>query len=200
MIDNFNLIKPFITFENEHEFYSIVILERKKDKKEIGNMRQSVRMIKSYCIESIESLERKEDEIKKLCDMFGARAYINLSVKNHEKVAYEILLKLGVSLKSKQFNQKNIFESASGNSHSDRPVWVVDIDGKGDLNTIKDFINKTQPVGDKILLTLPTKNGFHLITKRFDAKVFNDYFHNSVIEGFSVEIKKNNPTLLYLNF
>jgi hypothetical protein len=199
MIDNFNLIKPFLTFENEHEFYSIVILERKKDKKEIGNMRQSVRMIKSYCIESVESLERKEGEIKSLCDMFGARAYINLSVKNHENVAHEILIKLSVALKSKQFNQKNIFESAAGKSHSDRPVWVVDIDGKADLDMIKDLINKTRPIGDKILLTLPTKNGFHFITKRFDIKLFNNYFHNLTSEGFSVEIKKNNPTLLYLN-
>lgn len=199
MIDNFSIIKPFLTFENEHEFYEIMILERKKDKKEVGNEHQSVRLIKNYCIENIQYFERKENEIKTLCDMFGARAYINLSVKNHEKVAYEILLKLSVALKSRQFNQKNIFESAAGSSHSDRPVWVIDIDGNANLDMIKDFINKTQPIGEKILLTLPTKNGFHFITKRFDAKVFNDYFHNLTNEDFSVEIKKNNPTLLYLN-
>lgn len=32
-----------------------------------------------------------------------------------------------------------------------------------------------KPKGDKIILRIPTKSGFHLITKKFDVMTFNKY-------------------------
>ena len=57
---------------------------------------------------------------------------------------------------------------------------------------IKFAINKfCRPEGDKVESVIPTKNGYHLITDRFDVMEFAKHFPKT-------EIQKKNPTLLYL--
>ena len=56
MIDNLNLIKELLNFDNEGDFYMLYILKRKKDQTTDKSNHQSVRTIKTYCIESIDSL------------------------------------------------------------------------------------------------------------------------------------------------
>ena len=48
-----------------------------------------------------------------------------------------------------------------------------------------------KPEGKKIEAVIPTKNGWHLITGKFDVKTFNEKFPD-------IDIQKKNPTLLYL--
>jgi hypothetical protein len=45
-------------------------------------------------------------------------------------------------------------------------------------------------VGPKVETIIPTKNGHHLITKRFDTQSFKEKYPD-------VDIQKKNPTLLY---
>jgi hypothetical protein len=52
-------------------------------------------------------------------------------------------------------------------------------------------INIARPEGDKIYSTIPTKNGYHLITGRFDVLMFKNVYPD-------IDIQKKNPTLLYL--
>ena len=82
MIDNFNLIKSPLTFPNDDIYYHLQILRRGKDHPELP---AANRCIKSYFICSLESLDYVEDEVKKLCEFFGARAYINLAPKSIKK-------------------------------------------------------------------------------------------------------------------
>jgi hypothetical protein len=90
MINNLELIKPLLNFESKGDFYSLMILKRKKDQPEgERDNHQSVRTIKSYCIESIEYLEKRYDEIKTLCEIFKARAYIHVQKQNHKDVSLE---------------------------------------------------------------------------------------------------------------
>lgn len=56
---------------------------------------------------------------------------------------------------------------------------------------IIEFVNSTRPEGEKIEAIIPTKNGYHLITKRFDVMEFNKKYPN-------LDIQKKNPTLLFL--
>ena len=81
-VDNFDLIKKHIhTSEDGNEFYMLQIMRRTKDQKGYdGKRKQSV--VKSYFISSPEYLEAKRDEIIGLCEMFNARAYINLNKKS----------------------------------------------------------------------------------------------------------------------
>jgi hypothetical protein len=44
--------------------------------------------------------------------------------------------------------------------------------------------------GPKVEAIIPTKNGHHLITKRFDVQAFKEKYPD-------VDIQKKNPTLLF---
>ena len=80
IVDNFKLIRDYLTFNNQDEFYFLQILIRGKD----GHTEQGVngnnknRVIKIYTIRSKEELDKVEPDIKKLCSVFNARAYIQL--------------------------------------------------------------------------------------------------------------------------
>jgi len=62
------------------------------------------------------------------------------------------------------------------------------------VKKISHLINALRPEGDKIETVIPTKNGYHLITKRFDIQEFNKYMS---LQGDVPDIQKKNPTLLY---
>lgn len=193
MINNINLIKPLLNFEQEGDFYMLYILKRKKDQPEDEkDNHQSVRTIKTYCIESIEYLDKRYDEIKMLCEVFKARAYIHVQKQNHKDVALEMMIQLANRIKIGQHHQQHLFDSVVGQIKTYEKRWIVDVDSIDVLYFmgLKDIINKCKPEGNKIITTIPTKNGYHLITERFDVLEFSKYFPN-------IDIQKKNPTLLY---
>jgi hypothetical protein len=88
---------------------------------------------------------------------------------------------------------KNCYSRACGVTHNDKSKkWIIDIDDKNmDLNPLKLYINSLRPEGDKILATIPSKNGYHLISSPFDLSLFKDEYPE-------IDIHKNNPTNLYI--
>jgi hypothetical protein len=195
MIDNIELIKPLLNFENEGDFYMLYVFKRKKDQPEgERDNHQSVRTIKTYCVESIEYLEKRYDEIKQLCEMFKARAYIHVQKQNHKDVSLEMMIGLAEKIKNGQHNQKHLFDSVVGQIKTHEKRWIVDVDSKyeTELNAVKFAINKfCNPEGDKVHSIIPTKNGYHLITERFDVMEFKKHFPE-------LDLQKKNPTLLFL--
>ena len=188
----------------------LYVLKRKKDQPEgERDNHQSVRTIKSYCVESIEYLENRYDEIKQLCEMFKARAYIHVQKQNHKDVSLEMMVSLAEKIRNGQNNQKNLFDSVVGQLKTYEKRWVVDVDNVKPFSplmmwhieyeckpiTIRKFDEVGVPigyeVGPKIEAAIPTKNGHHLITKRFDVMEFKKKYPD-------IDIQKKNPTLLYL--
>ena len=193
MIDNIDLIKPLLNFTDEGDFYMLYVFKRKKDQPETeSSNHQSVRTVKSYCIESMNHLDKRYDEIKQLCEVFKARAYIHVQRQNHRDVSLDMIATLAQKIKDNQHNQKNLFDSVVGSIKTYEKRWIVDIDSKDpdDIFTTKILINSLQPEGDKIEATIPTKNGYHLITKRFDSLKFEEILPD-------IDIQRKNPTLLY---
>lgn len=194
MIDNLELIKPLLNFEKQGDFYMLYIFKRKKDQPlEVQNQHQSVRTIKSYCVENIEYLDKRWDEIIQLCEIFKARAYIHVQKQNHTDVGLEMISTISQKLKNGQMTQQHVFNSVVGKLKTYEKRWVVDIDTKDtkELFEIKQWIDHCRPHGDdKIITTIPTRSGYHLITKRFDVMEFKKNYPD-------VEIQKKNPTLLY---
>lgn len=192
MIDNLHLIKPLLNFENEGDFYMLYIFLRKKDQTTDKANHQSVRTIKSYCIESIEGLDKRYDEIKSLCEMFKARAYIHVQRQNHKDVSLEMMVALAQKIRDGQHNQKHLFDSVVGQLKTYEKRWIVDLDTTDENEVVRmtKVINVTRPEGDKIEAIIPTKNGYHFITKRFDVLQFGNVYPQ-------VDIQKKNPTLLY---
>jgi hypothetical protein len=193
MINNLELIKPLLNFENEGDFYMLYIFKRKKDQPESErDNHQSVRTIKTYCVESVEYLENRMSEIIQLCEMFKARAYIHIQKQNHRDVAMNMITEIVNRIQSGQINQKNVFDSVVGQIKTQEKRWIIDVDDKDtkELVRITEVIRATRPEGDKLEACIPTKNGYHLITKRFDVQMFRDVYPH-------IDIQKKNPTLLY---
>jgi hypothetical protein len=194
MINNLELIKPLLNFDNEGDFYMLYIFKRKKDQPEgERDNHQSVRTIKTYCIDSVEYLEKRYDEIQQLCEMFKARAYIHIQKQNHKDVAMNMITEIVNRIQSGQINQKHVFDSVVGQIKTQEKRWIADIDTKenGIENLISNEIYQLRPVGPKVEAIIPTKSGFHLITKRFDVQEFKKQYPD-------IDIQKKNPTVLYI--
>lgn len=204
MVDNFKLIKSLLTFPNNDIYYHLQILRRGKDHPELS---AANRVIKPYFICSLESLDYVEDEIKKLCEFFGARAYINLAPKSIKKTTMLQLKYLAERAYIGDY--KKIWKSwntCAGEIKGEESRWVVDIDHNVDDSNLEpawgdiaDFIDyKCEPkidplytfVDSKIIANIPTKNGVHLITIPFNLQQFKEKYPD-------IDVHKNNPTLLY---
>lgn len=229
IINNFKQIQSLLIFDDKRDwFYHLQILLRKKDMPEAARGRNNnARCIKTYYITSVDYLIEKEDEIIKLCENFGARAYINLNAKSFEKVAFEFNKQLADRLQYKQFEHcYRLYETVVGGGYDEdaedplnpnvkddsskvnvgQKRWIIDVDEPEIDVLMTDFIDfnclplvKTTENGStvpyiksKIIASIPTKNGWHLITTPFNMQQFKNEFPD-------VDTQKNNPTVCYFN-
>lgn len=186
MINNLEQILPLLEFK-ENWVYELLILQRKKDNPHLVN-NSNVRTIKVYNIRSKEYLEKKMDEIIKLCELFNARAYIKLGPIDTSKLGYEIIKYTIEKMKNKDYDFSHILNKAQGNITSVKKRWIVDIDEIEYVDRIIAAIPK-----EAYICTIPTKNGVHVITSPFRIDEFAS--HQDIY--YKCEIKKSNPTLLY---
>ena len=212
IINNLELIKPFLKFESNDIYYHLQILKRRKDCLEHEKARNNnSRCLKTYYISSIEYLEEKFPEIQKLCKHHQARAYINLNSKSYIKTAFEMNIKVAERMKNKQFEYiYRSYESAAGMSDVNvgNIRWIVDIDEKEISPLMLSYIeyhcvpfsnwtynvdNDIDVFNSKILAKIPTKSGWHLITKPFNLQQFKQQYPD-------VDVQKNNPTLCYMEY
>lgn len=192
-IDNLQNIKSLLEFSESGDFYMLYVLKRKKDQP-VGEKdnHQSVRNIKSYSIESLEYLDKRWPEVKQLCELFKARAYIHIQKQNHSDVAHEMMVTLAKRIKLGHWKQSNLFDSTVGKIPTRETRWIVDIDTKcsDSILEIRQFLQKLRPIGEKVISEIITKNGCHLICHRFDLSNFKKEYPN-------IDVKKKNPTLIY---
>ena len=198
LVNNFNLFKEIMEFNNEDEFYFVQILIRGKD----GHTEQGVngnnknRLIKYYTIRSVDELCRKEEEIKSICHALNARAYIHPTKRSFSEVADATLrVTTDMYLSGKNVvGLKGAYSTACGKSFiSNDKKFVIDID-KEDENLV-DIVNFIEIWCDpkaeaKFLYKVPTAHGVHIITKPFNTKLFSERYPD-------IDVHKNNPTLLY---
>jgi hypothetical protein len=198
MKDNFEQIEKLLIFDSEDDFYHLQILKRKKENPEIGSNSYVVR---TYCIRSKESLMEKRTEITEMCNTHNARAYINLSPRSFEKMAFHTLKKISDIIMNKDYKEvRKAFESVCGTyGNGKHKRWVIDIDWENfaDESIIQTkiipLLAKLQREAGRekpLLECIPTKNGIHIITYPFDSSTFR-YLHPNV------DLHKNNPTILY---
>ncbi len=193
MINNIELIKPLLNFSEKGDFYMLYVFKRKKDQPEgERDNHQSVRTIKTYCIESLEHLDRRYDEIVQLCEMFKARAYIHVQKQNHFDVSLSMMAALAQKIQNGNHNQKGLFDSVVGQLKTQEKRWIIDVDDIKEASPIMmAYIdNECKPYGSKIEAVIPTKSGHHLITGKFDVIQFKKQYPE-------IDIQKKNPTLLY---
>lgn len=199
-LDNLELIKPLLE-DNSDYFYVLTVMVRNKDHGLSAPERaQKHRVVKEYYIESIEYLERKYQEIKKLCQVFNARAYINLNRKNKKSLGLEIMSQTLEKLKSDSDNYLNIMSKSVGNLKTDSEYrrWILDIDSKDEeiINQYLSILDSVNPIGkSKYVAKIPTINGVHIISKPFDLADFAKKVERENLPR--IDVQKNNSTLLY---
>lgn len=194
-IDNFKLISNILNRKQivDDNFFFLQILKRKKDNPTLD---VHVINVENFYIKNAEHLLEKEPYIKSVCDFHNARAYIRLNVRSKKKTALKTLSMIAQSIESENYDIKNAFSSACGVSHSDEnKTWVIDIDYATIPDTlynittyIYELLKETKRTD--MIITVPTKNGIHLITPPFNKQKFFDKYKNIDIHG-------DNPTLLY---
>ena len=200
-IDNIDIIKKLLNFSEVGDFYQLIILKRKKDQPQgERDNHQSVRTIKTYCIESIDHLDRRYDEIKQLCEMFKSRAYIHVQKQNHFDVSLNMMVALAQRIQDGNTNQKGLFDSVVGQIKTQEKRWIIDVDNVSidgfnhDPSQIemREYINELQKeAGREPHMTfIKTRSGFHIITQPFNMMKFKERYPE-------VDIQKKNPTLLY---
>jgi hypothetical protein len=192
-MDNLELILPLLKFESKDDFYYIQILQRKKENPQIGS---NSKVVKNYYINSEQYLLDKWEEIKKLCDVFNARAMIRLNKRSFEKVAFKAMVNIANTISNREYQfLKASYDRACGLGHNDKnKSWVLDIDEHKDFDwycNLVDFIHNIKPVGDKVIGTIPSKSGKHIIAKPFDLRQFS-------IQYPDIDVHKDNTTNLYI--
>ena len=93
---------------------------------------------------------------------------------------------------------RKLFDSVCGSSPCDKDkTWIVDIDytdGKEpwDIDVINELLFNLQAATGRLplMIKIPTKNGFHMITRPFNLQSFGKEFPY-------IDIHKDNPTILY---
>lgn len=198
-IDNFEIFRSHLDFQEKTDRYIIHILRRPKDCKTISNAwgsNECQRLLRTYYIDSIEYFDKKKDAIKELCTTNCARAYIIPQVRNN----FECLLNLGekvletIRLGNFSAKPEHLLRSAYCEyHHSRKKTWILDLD--------KDCMTEyTEPILfggvriDKRVWTVdevfelvkeqlrkigkdeneayvvPTKSGHHIITSPFNLQ------------------------------
>ena len=200
MINNFELIESLLSFDNPDLFYHVQIIRRGKDHPTLASAN---RTIKTYYVDSAEYLHKHIQEIIDLCEYFKARAYINLAPKSYKKCTLQCISDMANRAKDGDFKKiHKCWNSVVGFIKSNDPHWVIDVDGPTD-GTISEFLEyECEPVhyhmegsnkvyDSKIYDYIPTKNGYHIITKPFNLQQFKEQYPN-------IDVHKNNPTILYI--
>jgi hypothetical protein len=199
-IDNFELIKNLLEFNSPEDFYFLQILQRRKDNNNVG-VSSNYRTIKTYYIYSIEELERRSDKIKELCINNNARAYIWLNPRHTEEISWKCVRLFQDLIQNHNTEMcYRVFDRACGSTPNSKYSikWIVDLDNKNIdyKNTIISLINLCEGKNpNHILYEIPTLNGLHLITEKFNINKFYQLLAMNKLEH--IDIHKDNPTLLY---
>jgi len=195
MVNNFSQIATLLEFNSEDEFYFCQIIKRKKENPELGSNNV---VVHSYYIGSIEQLLNMELEIKMLCELHNARAYINLNRCSYERIAWQTMKNVCDRIQNREYRTvKRAYNTCCGQFTIENPKrWLIDIDIDVEVGAcmliqdIENHIDSFEPEGKKLIAVIPTKNGYHMITKPFNMQKFNERYAN-------FDVHKNNPTILY---
>lgn len=211
MVNNFEQIKNLLSWRTADDFYYIQILQRKKDHKDnmrVGAANNNARLVKAYYVKSMEQLEFIEPEIIELCELFNARAGINLNRRSFKKAQLKTMRKILDQMDNLMYDRVHkAYDTVVGKYHNEtNKRWIIDIDfednddryygvelGNGitTRSYLDVFLTTLQPEGYKIIAKIPSKSGFHLITTPFNKMEFKKEFPK-------VDIQDNNPTNLYI--
>ena len=189
MVDNIESIRKILKFDKFGEFYYISIMQRNKDGVKVASSHDNCRRIRTFYVFSLEEFDKIIPFIKEICDKINARCYIELNRKNIFQCQLECIKRLVECIEHGTTKSRTIMDSVVAGAPSRDKLWMIDADGPNNITNIIEYVKENRGV---YFITIPTVNGCHIITSRFDHRFFNESFKDC-------EIKRNAFTLLYYN-
>ena len=175
-VDNFQLIGDFLFGKqnrplNKDEFYFIQIVKRHKDGNKIDTWNKHY-MIKFYAIVSLQQFIELKPEIMSICKATNARAYAYLCRINKDNVENYIRKNVERALNGHEHGMLiNMYNYACMCGRTTNDMRRIDIDN-ATMEDTREVSECVQELGGKVLLTVPTKSGYHLITNDFNTTEF----------------------------
>lgn len=201
MINNYELIKPLLTFDDD-TYYFVQILKRRKDN---PGMDKDMIVIDEVFIYSMEEYEKRMGGIIKTCDAHNARAYFRINKRSLKKSGMMMLKRLTDLIIDENYKAiRRAYSSVSGQFHGDKDKkWIIDFDYLDPqlpndwkdtilINDIVECVTKLQDETKKepMIVKIPTKNGVHIVTRPFNLMKFRETFKE-------IDVHKDNMCILY---
>jgi hypothetical protein len=187
-VDNFQILQPFLEFSEEEDyFYFLQIVKRKKEN---PDQTKNAKALKTYYVSSLKKFNAIEEEVKLLCQLHNARAYLNLNRRSFERIAFQTLKKITDCILNKDFRGvAHAYNSVCGTFSAEiNKKWIIDVDAD-----FTETLIVGNQIGDaNIYGYIPTINGFHIITCPFNLLELEQFKINHPFD-----VHKNNPTLLF---
>ena len=173
-IDNFDKVANALNISDPDQFYFVQIIRRKKDNPNAKF--HYAEYPKSWDVHNAQELMAIKDEIKKLCTLYNARAYIRLNPRSHKLTDANAAEMIKRSLRTNcSLNTEIAHAMAAGHSFKTRrhtrdfPVSMIDIDTTNKSIQQK-VLNQLQQNGIQVLFTYETLNGgLHIVMPNRDA-------------------------------
>lgn len=218
MIDNFEQINNLLEFPSEDTFYHLQIIRRGKDHPDALSAR-TIKVYYIDNPEKLSKIKQEVINLCEHFGARAYINLAPKSYRKCTMQCISDMAKRAMDGEFNKIYK--CWNKVVGYVKSDKPHWIVDIDipnnedsnniityGNGILSHIKnmeveDYINyKCEPLHytmyyltkvyeNKIYARIPTKNGYHIITKPFNLKQFREKYPD-------IDVHKNNPTILYI--
>ena len=210
MTNNFDAIRKYVEelgipehYDTKCDLYfDVQLIRRGKDHPGLPSANYT---FKTYYIDCLDNFDKYKDEIIKCCEMFGLRAYVAVNVKSKYKACLETIQKYAYNLTNGESRKPwRVFASVCGGQDGEEKRWVVDCDND-DCDNLETYLQNIilsirqceSAYDDPIVMIIPTRSGYHIITHPFNINRFK-----KICDAKSItppEIKKNHITLLYEN-
>lgn len=219
MIDNFEQIETLLSFDDPDLFYHLQIIRRGKDHPNLVAANRTIKTYYIDNNEKLSKIKQEIIDLCEYFGArayinLAPKSYRKCTMQCISDMAMRA--KDGDFKKIYK-----CWNTVVGYVKSEDPHWIVDIDipnnkdsketiyyGNGIVSRIKimDIENyieyECEPFNashkgsiaiynSKIYTQIPTKNGYHIITKPFNLKQFKDKYPD-------IDVHKNNPTILYI--
>ena len=160
MVDNIESIRKILEFDKFGKFYFISIMQRNKDGIKVASSHDSCRRIRTFYVFSLEEF-----------DKINARCYIELNRKDIFKCQIECIKRLAECIEHRTTKSRTIMDSVVAGAPSKDKLWMIDCDTLDD-SIIYDIIEYIKNHNGTHYAVIPTVNGCHIITSRFDPRDF----------------------------
>ncbi len=198
-VDNTRLVSAFVpeVYDGDTFLYTELLDRSKKS----GNNKG--RIVKSFFHRSRSEFLEQSIQIKHLCEAAGVRAYTRLSPRSFRSVGMTFTkIVVEQSLTGNWEGMRHAYYKACGTTTPSTKTWLFDVDliWPSELPTAaaQQALAATVASRAEYLACIPSRKGFHLITRPFNVGDLSWQGQPVDLEKAGISLHKDNPTNLYI--